>query len=211
MQVLLINDQQPAELWGKAFPFEGIEVKVEREPAAALLIAADVCIDLLFEQHPQHIQLYKESKKPVFIASVFSVLSEFNIHEEPIARFNNWPTLDQRKLLELAVSNSGLPVIESLLHQWQISFQRTKDETGFVSARILAAIINEAYFAFGEDVSAPSEIDTAMKLGTNYPYGPFEWASKIGNKNIYQLLDKLSATEPRYQPAPLLKQKAYEQ
>ena len=211
MQVLLINDQQPAELWGKPFPFEGIQVIVEREPSPALLIAADVCIDLLFEQHPQHIHLYKESGKPVFIASVLSALNEFSIHKEPIARFNNWPTLDQRNILELAVSDAGLPSIESLLHQWQVSFQCTKDEPGFVSARILASIINEAYFASGEEVSTPSEIDTAMKLGTNYPYGPFDWAAKIGHKNIYQLLDKLSATEPRYQPAPLLKQKVHEQ
>lgn len=211
MKVLLINDQLPAELWGKPLPFEGVQVIVEKEPSPALLTAADVCIDLLFEQHPQHIHLYKESGKPVFIASVLSALSEFSIHEEPIARFNNWPTLDQRNILELSVTDAGLSIIESLLHQWQISFQLTKDEPGFVSARILASIINEAYFACGEEVSAPSEIDTAMKLGTNYPYGPFEWAAKIGSRNIYQLLDKLSATEPRYQPAPLLKQKVHEQ
>jgi 3-hydroxybutyryl-CoA dehydrogenase len=211
MQVLLINDQKPAELWGKAFPFEGIQVVVDREPSSSLLMAADVCIDLLFEQHPQHIHLYKESGKPVLIASVLAALSEFNIHKEPIARFNNWPTLDHRNILELAVNEAGLSIIESVLNQWQVSFQRTKDEPGFVSARILAAIINEAYFACGEEVSAPSEIDTAMKLGTNYPYGPFEWASKIGIKNVCQLLDKLSATEPRYQPAPLLKQKIHEQ
>lgn len=211
MQVLLINDQQPAELWGKAFPFEGIQVVVEREPSPALLMAADVCIDLLFEQHPQHIRLYKESGKPVLIASVYSALYEFNIHEEPIARFNYWPTLDTRNILELAVGDACLSIIETLLNQWQVSFQRTKDEPGFVSARILASIINEAYFACGEEVSAASEIDTAMKLGTNYPYGPFEWASRIGIKNVYQLLDKLSATEPRYRPALLLNQKVHEQ
>ena len=67
-------------------------------------------------------------------------------------------------------------------------------------------IINEAYFAIGEDVSSKNEIDLAMKLGTNYPYGPFEWAKKIGLHNIYYLLKTLSNNDNRYIPAKALKQ-----
>jgi 3-hydroxybutyryl-CoA dehydrogenase len=37
-----------------------------------------------------------------------------------------------------------------------------------------------------------------MKLGTNYPFGPFEWSEKIGLKNICDLLQELSKTEGRY-------------
>ncbi len=44
-----------------------------------------------------------------------------------------------------------------------------------------------------------------MKLGTNYPNGPFEWAEKIGIEKIYLLLQKLAEKEDRYQPAPALK------
>ena len=40
------------------------------------------------------------------------------------------------------------------------------------------------FLQLGENVSTRDEIDTAMKLGTNYPFGPFEWAEKIGLKNI---------------------------
>jgi 3-hydroxybutyryl-CoA dehydrogenase len=65
-------------------------------------------------------------------------------------------------------------------------------------------IINEAYFALDDAVSSKAEIDIAMKLGTNYPWGPFEWAEKIGLNNIYLLLQKLSLTNKRYQPAPTL-------
>ncbi len=46
-------------------------------------------------------------------------------------------------------------------------------------------IVNEAFFAFGEKISTIEEIDMAMKLGTNYPNGPFEWAEKIGIENIF--------------------------
>jgi len=79
---------------------------------------------------------------------------------------------------------------------------------GFISARVVAAIINEAYYALEQNVSTKEEIDIAMKLGTNYPYGPFEWADKIGLKNIYDLLITLSGTEKRYQPAVLLQKEA---
>ena len=79
-----------------------------------------------------------------------------------------------------------------------------KDEPGLVAARVISMIINEAFFALGENVSSKEEIDLAMKLGTNYPKGPFEWAEKIGMDNIYSLLKKLSEKEERYVPAPAL-------
>jgi 3-hydroxybutyryl-CoA dehydrogenase len=69
-------------------------------------------------------------------------------------------------------------------------------------------IINEAYFTVGEEVSSKREIDIAMKLGTNYPLGPFEWADKIGLSNIYKLLLKLSSIGTRYTIAPLLEKEA---
>ena len=64
------------------------------------------------------------------------------------------------------------------------------------------------FFTLDEKVSSKKEIDIAMKLGTNYPYGPFEWCEKTGLNNIYELLTKLSITHPRYEPAALLKKEA---
>src|ERR1700710_2457559 len=46
--------------------------------------------------------------------------------------------------------------------------------------RVVAMIINEAYYALDAGVSSKESIDLAMKLGTGYPYGPFEWADRIG-------------------------------
>ncbi len=65
---------------------------------------------------------------------------------------------------------------------------------------------NEAFFALSENVSTMVEIDTAMKLGTAYPYGPFEWGNKIGLQNIVTLLKKLSKKQLRYAPCDLLVQ-----
>ena len=82
------------------------------------------------------------------------------------------------------------------------------DIKGFISPRVVSMIINEAYFTLEENVSTKEEIDIAMKLGTNYPYGPFEWSKKIGLKNIAGLLTELSITEKRYEPASLLLKEA---
>ena len=84
----------------------------------------------------------------------------------------------------------------------------TPDIPGFITARVISTIINEAYFSLEGKVSSREEIDTAMKLGTSYPYGPFEWSRIIGIKNIYSLLNILSRKNKRYLPSDLLKKEA---
>jgi len=48
----------------------------------------------------------------------------------------------------------------------------------------------------------------AMKLGTNYPFGPFEWSEKIGINKVFELLRSLSMENDRYTIAALLQQTA---
>jgi 3-hydroxybutyryl-CoA dehydrogenase len=72
-------------------------------------------------------------------------------------------------------------------------------------------IINEAYCALEDEVRTREEMDLAMKLGTNYPLGPFEWGKKIGLSKVAGLLTILSSTNQRYQPARLLLKEAREQ
>ena len=79
-----------------------------------------------------------------------------------------------------------------------------------MAARVICMIINEAFFALQEEVSTVNEIDLAMKLGTNYPYGPFEWQDKIGLQNIYQLLKSLSVKDKRYSASLLLEKKYFD-
>ncbi|MEP7220753.1 MAG: 3-hydroxyacyl-CoA dehydrogenase family protein, partial [Bacteroidota bacterium] len=82
------------------------------------------------------------------------------------------------------------------------------DRVGLVSARTMAMIINEGMFAMMEGVATPSDIDVAMKLGTNYPEGPLAWADRIGADIILHILDALldEYREERYRPCVLLRQ-----
>jgi len=64
-----------------------------------------------------------------------------------------------------------------------------------IVARIELAIINEAYTAVGEGVAEAGDVDRAMKLGANHPYGPFERAGQLGLRTV---IDELRALEARY-------------
>jgi 3-hydroxybutyryl-CoA dehydrogenase len=78
---------------------------------------------------------------------------------------------------------------------------------GLVTPRVLSMIINEAFYTCQEKTATAADIDLAMKLGTNYPFGPFEWAEKIGLRQVYQLLEAVyeDTRDERYKICPLLK------
>jgi 3-hydroxybutyryl-CoA dehydrogenase len=158
------------------------------------IIDADIYFDLLFEFDQNRIlQLQKILPKPVVINSVIYTTKET---DERFIRINAWPTMLKRGIIETA----GQPFPDEL--QWQC--QQVPDITGMVTPRITAMIINEAWFTFGDGISSKEEIDIAMKLGTNYPFGPFEWGEKIGIKDVVHLLTELKRTGERYVIAPAL-------
>jgi len=76
-----------------------------------------------------------------------------------------------------------------------------------VEARILAAIVNEAASAVADGVASPDAIDTAMRLGTNWPEGPLAWGERIGLASVIHTLDALHTSVPdgRYRATPLLR------
>ncbi|MEQ1553142.1 MAG: 3-hydroxyacyl-CoA dehydrogenase family protein [Ferruginibacter sp.] len=147
------------------------------------------------------IEDYNALSAPVFINSMSNTLKTIQANENVI-RINAWPGFLVNEIWEIAGKlNEDVNVIFTAINKKCIV---VNDEPGFVSARTIAMIINEAYFAKGEAVSSQQEIDTAMKLGTNYPFGPFEWATIIGHKRIIELLRKLLETNERYLVAPAL-------
>lgn len=145
-------------------------------------------------------QLQPIINKPVFISSVVNTLQQLQLPSN-FCRFNGWPTFIKRDVWEIAGGNEMHFAIFKEL-EWEYS--AVTDDAGLVAARVISMIINEAWFALGDNISTKQEIDIAMKLGTNYPYGPFEWCEKIGIKNIYTLLKKLSEKDERYIVAPAM-------
>jgi 3-hydroxybutyryl-CoA dehydrogenase len=145
-------------------------------------------------------KLAKLLPKIILINAVTETLSD--LHPDFI-RFNGWPGFLKGKYIEAAANKETQEKANNLFGD-QLVF--VKDEPGFISPRIVSMIINEAYFTLEAGTSTKEEIDIAMKLGTGYPYGPFEWASLIGEKKVADLLKKLSERNSLYELADSLKQ-----
>ena len=166
-------------------------------------IEADLYIDLLFELDAERTNRLKQLlPKPVMVNAVAFSTKAIG---QPFIRINAWPTLLRRNIVELALPASiDETFVANIFNQLNWKYQVAPDIPGMITARVLAMIINEAFYTWGSDVSSREEIDTAMKLGTNYPMGPFEWSEQIGLHRVYALLKELSRTDERYAIAPAL-------
>lgn len=62
----------------------------------------------------------------------------------------------------------------------KVTVEVKKDTPGFIVARCMLAQFAEAIRLVDEGVATPRDIDTAVKLGLNYPMGPFELMDMTG-------------------------------
>ena len=165
---------------------------------------ADAYIDLLFDGEQSVFQTIID--KPVIVNAVITTCDNL---PDNFCRVNAWNSFLEKDKLEACTLNKDLQSdFEAILNAIGYKCLFVSDIAGMVSARAVAMIINEAYFGIEDEISTKEQIDTAMKLGTNYPYGPFEWADKIGLKNIAALLVELYKTDERYKPSELLMKEA---
>ena len=204
---ILADDTLKAEFLQRVIP-EGTEI-IWADTLKVFYSISDVNVyfDLLFSMDYDRVaRLKKIQETPIFVNSVNYTLADIG---GSFIRINAWPTMLQRDISELSIQDSFQENSISLLFeklQWK--YKIVPDMPGMITPRVIAMIINEAYFTLEQNVSTKDEIDIAMKLGTNYPLGPFEWSRKIGLKNIYSLLHTLSLTQKRYMPSALLKEEA---
>ena len=199
---ILADDTLKNEWLQHQFPEDITFIWVDSMSSLSML-HADAYIDLLFRNDPERNQhLAKLLPKPVLVNAVEFTTADIR---HPFIRINGWPTLLKRNIAELVLPASITEnIVEELFTALNWQYQLAPDVPGMITARVLAMIINEAYFTLGAGVSSREEIDIAMKLGTNYPMGPFEWSEKIGLQRVYALLQQLHLTDARYAPAPSL-------
>jgi 3-hydroxybutyryl-CoA dehydrogenase len=77
-------------------------------------------------------------------------------------------------------------------------------------ARTVAMLVNEAVDLVHRGEASAEDVDTAMRLGTNYPRGPVEWGAEIGYAVVADQLARLDRAFPggRYRPSPALQDEA---
>ena len=203
MKVIIAAPEKEQEAWKQSLPQIPDIIFCEtiawpETPAADLFIITTAATTTL-----QHIQA------PILLADITGTAPANFLPQQQVAIFCGWNSFIQRETWDMALLHEGDATwLHNVMNRLGKKVQLTANIPGLVAPRIVSAIINEAYYTLADGVSTKTEIDTAMKLGTNYPFGPFEWSATIGLQFIYELLFILSQADERCTPAPLLVQEA---
>ena len=174
----------------------------------------DVFIDLDFDENATNLLSYSTNTQTVFLVSAVNISLEGAFAENKIKHndlkiigINALPTMVDRTTLEYTNPyNINIPT--NLFEILGYSTSTMVDSrVGLVTPRIICMIINEAFYTVQEGTANAKDIDIAMKLGTNYPKGPFEFLELMGIKNVYNTLNALydDTHEERYKVCGMLK------
>lgn len=176
----------------------------------------DIIFDLNFDDDNSNLPIYATMKdKLVFVSAAKQSLAEavyqhdekikcklFGINAIPaFANDGAWEVSLYRKF-----ENDDL---QKFSKEMGVKFLPVEDRVGLVKPRVIFMIINEACYTLQEGTATIEDIDQSMKLGTNYPFGPFEWCDKIGITNVFETLNAIyeDTRDERYRICPLLKHK----
>jgi len=102
-------------------------------------------------------------------------------------------TFDQAKhFVESVIQKKGIMVFES---------------PGFVTTRLICILINEALHTLQEGVASAEDIDTAMRIGYDFRYGPLEMCDRFGLDSVLAAMERMFREygELKFRPSVLLK------
>ncbi|MCX2740504.1 3-hydroxyacyl-CoA dehydrogenase family protein [Pontibacter anaerobius] len=183
-------------------------------PADEQLKPSDVVFDFLLHEQPERLSLYAPGQVVFCNAPTLQLaaLAKESGLEHPCALigFNGLPTLFNRPVLEVSLLDKSCEEkLQEVCQALGTEYLLVEDRVGMVTPRIICMIINEACYTLQEKTAGISDLDLGMKLGTNYPKGPFEWANQIGVQHVYRVLQAVyeDTRDERYKICPLLKTK----
>jgi 3-hydroxybutyryl-CoA dehydrogenase len=174
---------------------------------------ADLVIDCAVQLEPEPIRSTVLTKAlPVLALCYASSATRYASrasHPEQVSGFSCVPTAKGSSLIELCApfqNASKLEFAQDFFASLGMQTITVPDSVGLIVARTVACLANEAFSALASGVADAQTIDTAMRLGTNYPLGPLEWAEMIGLKDILTIIEGLHAEHgEQYRPHPLLR------
>ena len=214
MNILVIGEHvnllECRQKFGDKHEYSWVE---EHRDAEKFLQSNGLVFDFIIEEEPHQFEIYCENSTTVFLNTCKVSLGELvHLVGSPISSkifgFNGFPTFLNRDVLEVSMWNpDDEPVLKRICDELKTDFLLVDDRIGLVTPRVICMIINEAYYTVQDGTASREDVDMAMKLGTNYPYGPFEWCNRIGIKHVYELIEALydDTQDERYKICPLLK------
>lgn len=186
--------------------------------------AATEVADLIIEAVPEKVEIKKrvfETISKVAKRSCIFVTNTSTISPTEIASYGDRPEktmamhffnpVHKMPLVEmirgLETNDETVAAVKEVAENMGKETVTVNEFPGFVTSRISALVGNEAFYMLQEGLGTPEDIDKAIKLGLNYPMGPFELVDLVGLdtrlNNLRYLHEKLGE---KYRPAPLLEQ-----
>lgn len=214
MKILVVGNEAQHQEMQEKFPNQELfHYQSSHDFGRSFLKGFSAVIDFTVQRNPEILEEYRGAEHLVIfahcvntsLAEIYYMQGDFDF---TLVGFNGMHTCINRPLWELsALHEEDKAKAKIVLDELQIGHEWVADRVGMASPRVICMIINEAYFTVQEGTASREDIDLGMKLGTNYPLGPFEWCNKIGLTAVYELLEALyeDTKDERYKICPLLK------
>lgn len=180
----------------------------------------DLIVEAIFEDVKVKKELFQKldklcKKETIFASNTSTIpitdLASVTSRPERFIGMHFMNPVPLMKLVEvirgLRTSDGTAKLIKQLAEKMGKTPVEVNDGPGFVSNRVLFAMINEAIFCLMDGTGTAESIDSVMKLGMNHPMGPLELADLIGldvSLNIMNVLYE-GFNDSKYRPCPLLK------
>lgn len=181
---------------------------------------SDLVIEAVDEDFDLKIKIFKEmdkySKKDAIFVSNTSTLSLTKISEttskpDKVIGMHFLNPVPKVPLVEIVkclhTSNETVKKVKDFAHRIGKTPVEVYEYPGFVTTRAIVPLLNEAMYILLEGVATAKDIDTAMRLGYNFQYGPLEMADMMGLDEVLAWMETLWKTlgEPRYRACPILR------
>ncbi|MBD2861235.1 MULTISPECIES: 3-hydroxyacyl-CoA dehydrogenase family protein [Paenibacillus] len=141
-------------------------------------------------------ELAGETRRPERVIGLHFLYPVHKIHLVEIVRGLKTSTETYetvRRFVELTIQKKGIMVYES---------------PGFVTTRLICTLINEAMHTLSEGVASAEDIDSAMRIGYDFRFGPLEMADRFGLDAILAAMERMFREygDLKYRPSFILKQ-----
>lgn len=214
MNILVIGEQKNLQecrqKFGDRHEYSCVE---EHRDAEKFLQSNGLVFDFIVDEEPHQFEIYCHHSTRVFLNTCKISLGELvHLVDIPVSSkifgFNGLPTFLNRDVLEACLwKPEDETELRRICDDLKTDLMLVDDRVGMVTPRVISMIINEAYYTVQDGTATRDDVDLAMKLGTNYPYGPFEWCRRIGVKHVYEIIEAMYADtqDERYKICPMLK------
>ncbi|WP_337871946.1 3-hydroxyacyl-CoA dehydrogenase NAD-binding domain-containing protein [Ignavibacterium sp.] len=180
----------------------------------------DLVIEAVDEDFDLKVKIFKEmdkhaKKEAIFVSNTSTLsltkISETTSRPDKVIGMHFLNPVPKVPLVEIVkclhTSNETVKKVKDFANRIGKTPVEVYEYPGFVTTRAIVPLLNEAMYILLEGVATAKDIDTAMRLGYNFQYGPLEMADMMGLDEVLAWMETLWKTlgEPRYRACPILR------